>query len=322
MVDAVTIRANGKAEMAYVQGHDKPWHGLGDTVAPGASIEEWVKAAGMDWKIRRSRVRYGEGANQLTLDDSHVLFRSDTKAPLGIVSDKYRVFQPAETLEFFRDLLPEGFELNTAGTLYGGKKFWALASIGEEFTIGSRDRLRGFILAASSADGSIRTTFKNVITRVVCDNTLTAGMSERGVQVAISHRSTVDAAAVKEKLGLAREQFHREMAQLRRLAETPVTQDEVDQFLGELLVETQMVTKKDVTKSKAFVTISDLFNGSGLGATLDGADGTLWGLLNAVTEYVDHHAKAADVSNRLDSAWFGRGDAFKNAAAQKALALV
>lgn len=322
MVDAVTIRANGKAEMAYVAGHEKPWHGLGDTVQPGASMAEWLQAAGMEWKIRRSRVRYGEGANQLIMDDQHVLFRSDTKAPLGIVSDKYRVFQPAETLEFFRDLLPQGFEINTAGTLYGGKKFWALASIGEEFTIGTRDRLRGFILAASSADGSIRTTFKNVITRVVCDNTLTAGMRERGVQIAISHRSTVDTAAVKEKLGLARGQFHKEMAELRRLAETPVTQAMADQFLGELLVETKMVTKKDATRSRAFIAISELFNGKGLGSTLDGVDGTAWGLLNAVTEYVDHHAKAADVSNRLDSAWFGRGDDLKTVAAQKLLELV
>lgn len=320
MVDAVTIRANGRVEMAYVQGHETPWHGLGNTLPDGADLEAWLQAAGMDWRINRSRVRYGEGASQLTIDDSHVLFRSDTKAPLGIVSDKYRIFQPAETLEFFRDLMPKGFKLNTAGTLYGGKKFWALASIGEEIEITPRDTLKGFILCASSADGSIRTTFKNVYTRVVCDNTLTAGLRERGVQVAVSHRSHVDAKVVKERLGLAREQFAKEMDLLRKLARTPVTEAQVTEFLGELLVETNMVTKQDPTKSAAFREIRRLFDGEGLGATLDGVDGTAWGLLNAVTEYVDHRAKAKDPSNRLDAAWFGRGDDLKTAAAKKLLA--
>jgi len=45
-------------------------------------------------------------------------------------------------------------------------------------------------------------------------------------------------------------------------------------------------------------------------------------VVNAVTEYVDHHAKAASASLRMDKAWFGAGDQLKTAAFSKALALV
>ena len=53
--------------------------------------------------------------------------------------------------------------------------------------------------------------------------------------------------------------------------------------------------------------------GHALGADLASANGTKWGLLNAVTEHVDHHMGRTD-DTRLDAAWFGRGNGFKNKA--------
>ena len=53
-----------------------------------------------------------------------------------------------------------------------------------------------------------------------------------------------------------------------------------------------------------------------------GLEGTLWGVVNAVTEFVDHHARAQAVDNRLASAWFGRGDDLKTTAMERALALI
>ena len=47
----------------------------------------------------------------------------------AVVSQRYQVVQPREILEFYRDLTEmSGFELETAGVLKGGRKFWALAS--------------------------------------------------------------------------------------------------------------------------------------------------------------------------------------------------
>jgi hypothetical protein len=50
---------------------------------------------------------------------------------------------------------------------------------------------------------------------------------------------------------------------------------------------------------------------------MDGTRGTVYGWLNAVTEYVDHNAVAKGedkASNRLNSAWFGHGLATKERA--------
>ena len=42
--------------MAYAG--EKPWHGLGNKLAPQQPIEVWKQQAGMDWKIEESEVRY------------------------------------------------------------------------------------------------------------------------------------------------------------------------------------------------------------------------------------------------------------------------
>ena len=55
---------------------------------------------------------------------------------------------------------------------------------------------------------------------------------------------------------------------------------------------------------------------------LESANGTAWGLLSAVTEFVDHHKQARSNDNRLDSAWFGQGAQIKQRALDTALQLV
>jgi hypothetical protein len=48
-----------------------------------------------------------------------------------------------------------------------------------------------------------------------------------------------------------------------------------------------------------------LYEGRGRGSQLDSARGTAWGLLNSVTEFVDHERRARSNEYRMDSAWFG-----------------
>lgn len=321
MVAAVTVRENGFAEMAYVG--EKPWHGLGQELVKGADIETWKTAAGMDWRVCRSRVRYGDGDNALIFDDQHVLFRSDTKAPLGIVGSKYKVVQPGQVLEFFRDLTEaNGYTLNTAGTLFDGKRFWALAHIGEEACVVGEDKVGGYLLLSSSCDGTLATTARFTTVRVVCNNTLSMALSGSSAnEYTVRHTTNFDAEKAKNTLGLARGNFGEFIKASRKLAAKRVNNELAGQFVGSLLVDTKTVLGEDVLKSKQYNKILDLFKGSAMGGTLAGAEGSAWGLVNSVTEFVDHHARAKTGAHRLTSAWFGRGDALKTQALERALAL-
>jgi phage/plasmid-like protein (TIGR03299 family) len=336
MAHELTIRANQTAEMAYTG--DKPWHGLGQQLNAGSPIEAWQAAAGMDWKIQRSKVRYfadREGATQIEMPDQHVLFRSDTKEALGLVSAKYKTVQPAQVLEFFRDLTEgAGFELSTAGTLFGGKKFWALAKIGEGAEIVTGDLVGGYLLLATSCDGSSATTAKFVMERVVCNNTLTMAMAEKGKAVKVSHRNVFNPAAIKQSLGIAQESFASMVDAARTLTQIRISRAGAEQFVRQLLRPTEaaapasfdfmgkVLESKEERAPRGEAEILRLFSGAAKGDSLPGVHGTAWGLLNAVTEYVDHHATAKTDSHRLNSAWFNGGDDLKTAAFEKLLATV
>jgi len=115
----------GRAAMAYVG--ETPWHGLGATLTPGADQETWIREAGLDWVAERSAVHYYDMNLELRVDDERrVMFRSDTGAPLSVISKRYQPVQPREVVGFFQDLVSlGGFTLETAGSLRGGKRIWA-----------------------------------------------------------------------------------------------------------------------------------------------------------------------------------------------------
>lgn len=328
MAHQLTQRASGKVEMGFLAGTDR-WHGLGNELVAGATIEQWIEAAGMDWSVQRSKVRYttergGDAVH--TWDDNHVLFRSDTKAPLGLVSDSFKVVQPREVLEFFRDLCETNdFQLRTAGTLFGGKRFWALADIGQEsFVLDPKDRVKGRLLLVTACDGSLATKAKFISECVVCNNTLTMGLREDGKQISVSHRSVFDANDAKAKLGLADGQFGRFIGDLRRLADRKIS------LVGGVELTERLLTGKDggdltVTQrdelyaTRGFKRITELFTGGAIASELDGRGRTAWGWLNAVTEYADHHVSARNADNRFNSSQFGAGERLKNDALAIAL---
>jgi len=59
-----------------------------------------------------------------------------------------------------------------------------------------------------------------------------------------------------------------------------------------------------------------------MGSELTSSKGTAFGLLNAVTEFVDHQRRAKSTDHRLDSAWFGQGASVKKRALDQALLMI
>jgi phage/plasmid-like protein (TIGR03299 family) len=96
------------------------------------------------------------------------------------VSQRFQEVQPMEILHFYRDLTEQsGFELETAGVLKGGKKFWALARTGQSSALKGKDVSNGYILLATACDGTLATTAQFTSIRVVCNNTLAIALKDR-----------------------------------------------------------------------------------------------------------------------------------------------
>ena len=337
-------------QMAYVG--DTPWHGLGNQLTQNQPIEIWAQQAGMDWRIESSNVSYmaqNERGQSIIMpyEEQRVLYRSDTHAPLSVVSQRYQEVQPMEILEFYRDLTEQsGFELETAGILKGGKKFWALARTGQSTALKGKDVSHGYILLATACDGSLATTAQFTNIRVVCNNTLAIalrGQSGSAGVVKVPHSTKFDADKVKQQLGVSVRAWDEHMYEMKQLSQRKVTQGEAAAFFDAVFNNTSMsVTDQDEniiqfyrnvanpnpTKEKAepngraMSKAMIMFNGQGRGAELSSAKNTAYGLLCSITEFADHERRAMSTDHRLDSAWFGAGAGLKQRGLEQALALI
>lgn len=313
---------NGKAQYASTQ---REWHGLGQTMTAGASIEDWQKQAGMDYRIQRSVIRYAterdisHPSQFRTVDDKHVLFRSDTGVALGVVSDSYKVVQPSDVLEFFREWADQGgLTIESAGVLFGGRRYFATAKLCDAVAVDDvKDRVVPYALLSTSADGSLATECRWTTVRTVCNNTLTlARKSEANYRV--SHRTEFKPEDAKAAVEAANEEFQAFMTTARTLAAIKVERELAETMTVKLLTKTSELVARE---SAAFTRIMELFNGGAKGASFDTANDTAWGWLNSVTEYADHHVRARSDENRQASALWGPGDTLKNKALDLATAL-
>lgn len=307
-----------------------PWHGLGSQLSQNQPLEVWQREAGMDWHIEESPVRFVAGASSHlgsihSYPEQKVLYRSDTKAPLSVVSSRYKVVQPNAVLEFYRDLTEyAGYQLETAGVLKGGKKFWALARTGQSSLLKGRDEVNGYLLLATSCDGTLATMATPTTVRVVCNNTLAIAVNGASQAIRVPHSTEFNAQRVKQQLGISVSQWSEFMYRMKTLSERKVKPKEALQYFLQVIcsTDTDLEDRKQLPQHRALQKVQDLYQGQGRGSQLVSAQDTAWGLLNAVTEFVDHEKRARSTDHRLDSAWFGQGAVLKQKALHHAIQLV
>lgn len=318
MAHEIFTDADGRASMAYVGA--KPWHGLGQELTEDAPLDVWAREAGMDYFIQDTPVQFTAGEQLRNFEGRKVLYRNDTGAALSVVSDRYKVVQPLEVLEFFRNLTEQhGWQMETAGVLYQGQKYWALARTGAEVRIMGQDLLKGYVLLATSCDGTLRTLAKRTSIRVVCNNTLTYATASGEPEICVSHASTFNAQQVQAELGVG-DSWAEFTEKANELAKRKVTNQEAVNYVIKMFGDPAMPLE-DQTAINTIARVLQLFDGNGKGSDLASARSTAWGLLQATTEYIDHH-KGRDQSRRLDNAWFGNGSTFKQQAFNEALTLL
>lgn len=317
--------SNSRANMAYAG--EKPWHGLGFQIDADASIEEWRAAAGLNWEIKKGgmvmRTEEGTLVDASDLNRS-ILYRSDTQARLSVMSTNgYHVVQPDQILGFIGDSVKAmGWKMETAGSLKGGRKIWALANIGESAMIGAGDEVKGYLLAATACDGSMASEFLFTSVRVVCDNTLhmavDGSLKQRGdsdqQRVKVYHYNTLDVAAVKSQLGIAETVWANFIERAKMLSKIKLDTKHAVGILRSVYAPEEKIVEGEVISDEQFLKenttarrVLELYQGAGIGMELSSAKDTAWGLVNATTEFYDHASKTRSVDNRINSAWFGVG---------------
>lgn len=325
MAHELDTRADGRSAMAYVG--ERPWHTLGQQLQPGADIDTWIKAAGLDWECLCVPSQYDFNGSLMTDPNAFHMVRSDNGASLSVMSSRYKPVQPADVMAFFRDfiLTDDRFQLETAGALKGGRVIWALAKYVEPMTAGG-DAHVPYVLLTTSYNGTMATRAQGTMIRVVCNNTLTASVySGEGAVVKVPHykdfgKDSVKADAV-ERLGLILSGFDQYKAMADALTGIRLAAWQVEGLFKRLTID--KAARGDLDKApstKARGQLEALLSSYAETLAEGTTGGTAWAVLNGVTRYVDHNRIVRDTggdgaeATRMASSLIGSGSQLKREA--------
>jgi len=301
---------DGKAQMAYVG--ETPWHGLGVRLDENVSPEEMMKAAGLDWGVEKVNMYYGM-QDEIKVEGKQALIRSTDQKLLDIVGVDWNPVQNVEAFRFFDSFCKQGqMTMHTAGSLFDGKRVWALAKIASDFELFNGDKVEGFLLFSNPHKFGQAVDIRFTPVRVVCNNTLTLSLGQAAQNaVKLNHRKEFEPEGVKEVLGLASTHMNEYKETAQFLGSKQVTDEQFKKFLSEIFGE----SKKDDKLTRSAQMAYDVLD------TQPGAEfarGSWWSALNAVT-YVTDHQLGRPGNTRLNSIWYGATRTKKIEAVKKAV---
>lgn len=313
----------------------RAWHGLGATVEGLLTAAEALEAAKLNWIVEKKPIMVCGGRK---IPDMFATVRNDDQSVLGIVGDAYNVLQNTDAFSFFDTIAERGDAIyETAGSLFGGRKMFITAKIPGLISVGNGEDLsEKYVLLTNSHDGTAAVQAKIIVTRVVCNNTLTAALREGGKSVSIRHSALMhDRLSVASNLlGVANKNFEQMEESFNAFQRHQMTDAEIKNYLlrcfnvapvkGDQQFKDQ---ESDVKKEQR--AIGQILELHEVGKGSDMARGTLWGAFNAVTEWTNHYRTYKEhdggnskADNKLNSIWFGQSALLMDRALQEAHKLV
>ncbi len=239
------------------------------------------------------------------VEDRQAICRSDDHNVMGIFGQGYQRHQYQKwLLTTVADLLDDDLAISSAGLLRGGAIAWVEVSMPETITTPEGVTFRPNLLATTSFDGSISTTYKRTVTDTVCDNTRACALAENGQQFKVKHTANSHA-----QLGPARQA----LAMVHTLAQDFA--DEVARLCAVQVSGSQWTSFLDSHVPRVDAETSRLLTGRALtlvDAKRDTLDtlyrsdprvapwaGTAHGVLQAINTY-EHHAGTVRGGSRAE----------------------
>lgn len=231
LIGFTTKRGNAWHYKAEEQG-DKTNH------YPGAIPVQDVQERLFHWDAVvgpvETTVLTSEGVLRVEDPERKVIVRPDTASILGVFKSGYEVHQYRTwLLETVGTILDDDLSIGSAGLLKGGAVAWVSVEVPDSIVTPEGVEFRPNLLATTSHDGSIATTFKRVVTNVVCDNTHAIAVGEAGQQYKVKHSrySQAKIAEARDALALIHTVAEDFAAEVKALCEVKVTPKQWDLFV-------------------------------------------------------------------------------------------
>lgn len=322
------ITNNGQANIAYTG--STPWHKLGQKIDNAFDADTALKEANLDWEVDVHPLYHEELVP--TYNGSHIKYvksihgqvvkRRDNGDELGVVGKNYSPLQNKDAFAFFDGLFGKGqAKFETAGYTGKGERVWLLANMqdNDPIEVLPNDVVNKYMLLTNPHGGKAAVIAAFTPIRVVCQNTLTAAvgtMLKDTNTVRVVHKGNVAdrlqfAGSVLAQAGV----YYDEVKHLfQSFAKKQLTGQQVKGYIHQTLFNDLHHTKSRESKIEE---VEKLMY-TGRGSDIAGVRGTVWGVYNALTEYVDHvktyRGQKENPRKQLEASQFGTGRIIKNKA--------
>jgi phage/plasmid-like protein (TIGR03299 family) len=222
------------------------------------------------------------------------LFQGDPGAILGLFKSGYRVHGFQQWLvENVETILDDELSIGSAGLLKGGAVAWVSVEVPDSIKTPEGVLFRPNLIAATSLDGSLATTYQRCVTNVVCDNTMSAALGEspdQRVKIKHSVNSLTRLEEVRSALGIVYSIADDFAAEVATLCETKVSEGDWEQFLDSLVPVKDEKGKEKVGKgltmanNKRDALCSLYFNDDRCAPW----NGSAWGVIQTVNTFAHH----------------------------------
>lgn len=285
---------NTQTRIGFTEKRGNAWHYRSGATNhfPGAvPMEEVTGLFGFDAVSSPLYVQTPLG--MMPVEGKQAVVRSDTGTVMGMFSSGYLIHQYSEwLLERVSTILDDTLSIGSAGLLKGGAQAWVSVEVPENITTPEGVVFRPNLLACTSHDGSLSTTYKRVVTNVVCDNTLAAGLGETGQQLKIKHskHSGLRLVEARDALALIHTVAEDFMAEVSALCEIDVSDRAWSAFLD---AHAPVVASDGTAKSGRGLTMAESTRSSlvklwNTDTRVSPWRGTAYGVLQAVNTYAHH----------------------------------
>lgn len=279
------------------------WHWDGSTANQydGPVPVKDIRKRLLDWSVVEQTPTVEFGGERIPLQVNGTTLkaytRSDTGAGLGIHTEKHAGHSYDEwLLKNPAAILDADLVIGSAGLLRGGAVMWVSVEMKETMNASGVDYVSR-LLASTSFNGSLTTSYRLVKQVVVCDNTLDIALGEGGASFKLKHtkNSGMRIADAREALSIMHADDAAFEAEIERLTNTVVTDAQLVAFLDAVKPIPAVVETKGGGNGRGWTMATNyrdaivaLLNND---ARVAPWQGTAFGVLQAVNTYRLHESQ-------------------------------
>lgn len=271
------------------------WSNIGHDVAGCRSMEEVLHTSGLDYTVKKVPVALHNSLMRSDIVPNRFATVNSNGKIYDVVSDKFEVIQNQDAFEFV-NYMGDEVSFVKAGETQSGMVYviGALPSmniLGDEFT--------PYVIFRNGFSGKYKITAAICPLRIVCQNQFNVSFKETNNTVTIRHVANANA-----KLEEAREVLKTSadfMKQLNYQAEMYAGIKLAPKTLGKVLdhmFPMDGLESMNAFKRNTLITAREAFEQAYNHDDNSNFRGTMWGVINAYTDYITHKTASGKVNTR------------------------